>query len=332
MSRSQRFRGDFGFRPLVSTYTPRLEDMHPQATPFGLPLQGIWAYGALRDDAGNLFGLYRKIVGPLTSGLGLMAVRDGLLRVDPASFRAVRGTITRRIDPDAHVYEGAAAPGGQPLALRVTDTTMEWSEGDVMSLTATLGGPGFQVYMPSRKESAVYASQLYRAEGTILGRRVTGFALFDQSYMPSGIDWRESIIFEDLEHVWGAFATEYEDGSLEWGHLAFGRDEFAFAVVANDREALLATTEVTGGVDVEPDDWASRILFHAGGQDWEWVADPDGRLGDFSASRRGYLAQTGWTRRVGEARKPVRWFAWQETFPDRIREDGVPAATAGARD
>lgn len=329
MSGPQRFRGDFGFRPLVDTYTPRLEDMHPQATRFGLPLQGIWAYGALRDEAGNLYGLYRKLVGPLTSGLGLMAVRDGQLRVDPASIRAARGTITRQIDPDAHHYDGQPMPGEEPFALRVDDTTMQWSEGNIMSLEAALGGPGFQVYMPGRTESAFYASQLYRAEGTILGKPVRGFTLFDQSYMPSGIDWRESVIFSDLEHVWGSFATEYEDGSLEWGHLAFGRSNFAFAVVANDREPLLVTTDVTGGVDVETDDWAARILFHAGDQEWEWIADPDGRLGDFSASRRGYLAQTGWTRRVGETRTPRRWFAWQETFPDRIRGDRIPAATTG---
>jgi hypothetical protein len=329
MSAPSRFRGDFGFRPLVDIYTPRLEDMHPQATRFGLPLQGIWAYGALRGEEGNLYGLYRKLVGPLTSGLGLMALRDGVLRVDPASVRAARGAITRRIDPDVHVYEGQPMPGEQPFALRVDDTTMGWSEGDIMSIEATLGGPGFQVYMPGRTESAFYASQLYRAEGTILGKPVRGFTLFDQSYMPSGIDWRESIIFEDLEHVWGSFASEYEDGSLEWGHLAFGRKNFAFAVIANDDGPILVTTDVEGGVDVEADDWASRILFRAGGQEWEWIADPDGRLGDFSASRRGYLAQTGWTRRLGETRKPRRWFAWQETFPDRIRDDRVPAATAG---
>lgn len=323
-----RPRGDFGFRPLVGTYAPRLEDMHPRATRFGLPIQGIWAYGALRDDAGTLFGLYRKLVGPLTSGLGLFAVRDGVLRVDPASMRTVRGPITRRIEPDVHAYEGQAMPGDAPLSIEVTEKGYVWSEGDVLRLEATLAAPGFQVYMPGPDESAFYASQLYFAEGTILGTPVSGFALFDQSYMPSGVDWRESVIFEDLEHVWGSFATEYEDGSLEWGHLAFGRDNFAFAVAADDAEAILVTTDVTGAVDVEPDDWSTRILFHADGEDWEWIADPDGKLGDFSASRRGYRAQTGWARRVGETRRPRRWFAWMETFPERIRTDRVPPTGA----
>lgn len=323
-------RGDFAFQPLISAYTPRLEEMDPRATQFGMSLQAIYVYGAFRDADGALFGLIRKFVGPLTTGLGLMSVRDGGLRVDPASTRGARGASTRRLSADAHTYEGQPMPGEEPFAIRVTDREMSWSEGELMSLDGVLGAPAIQIYIPSHVESAMYASQLYPASGTILGRSVSGFMLFDQSYMPPGIDWKDSRVFNDLEYAWGAFATEYEDGALEWGHLCLGRERFSFAAIADRDGEVLFTTDVTGGVDVGADDWAERISLRARDEDWEWIADADGRIVDFSAARPGYFAQTGWARRVGESRRPTRWFAWQETFPERLRADGFPAASSKA--
>ncbi|MGH2793074.1 MAG: hypothetical protein ACRDKG_02100 [Actinomycetota bacterium] len=323
-------RGDFGFQPLISTYAPRLAEMDPRAIQFGMSLQAIYVYGAFRDLDGGLYGLIRKFVGPLTTGLGLMTVRDGGLRLDPASFRGARGASTRKLTAEAHTYEGQRMPGDEPFTIRVTDREMSWSEGELMSLDGTLGAPAIQIYIPSHEESAMYASQIYPAGGTILGRPVTGFMLFDQSYMPPGIDWKDSRVFNDLEYAWGSFATEYADGSLEWGHVCLGRRRFSFAAIADREGEVLFTTDVTGGVDVGADDWAERISLRAANQDWEWIPDADGRLTDFSAARPGYFAQTGWARRVGEGRTATRWFAWQETFPERLRSDGFPSTTSQA--
>lgn len=322
---SDVYRGDFAYQPLVGLYRPRLTEMDPAATNFGLALQAIYAYGAFRDEDGNLYGLIRKFVGPLTAGLGLMTVQDGGLRVDKSSFRSARGASTRRITADAHTYTGQQMPGDEPFEVRVTDGDLSWSEGDLMSIGGSLGAPGIQIYIPSSEESAFYASQLYPAEGTILGRPVRGFALFDQSYMPPGVDWKDSKVFNDLEYSWGSFATEYDDGSLEWGHLCLGRRGFSFGIVADANGVVVSSTDVNGGVDFDADGWGARILLTVGGEDWEWTADADGRLADFSAARPGYFAQTGWARRVGETRVPTRWFAWQETFPERIRAGGIPS-------
>jgi hypothetical protein len=323
-------RGDFSYRPLVATYRPRLQEMHPAATQFGLALQAIYAYGAFRDAEGNLYGLIRKFVGPLTAGLGLMTVQDGGLRLDRASFRSGRGASTRRIFSDAHLYTGQQMPGDEPFEVRVTDTELSWSEGELMSISGSLGAPAIQIYIPSFEESAFYASQLYPASGTILGRPVTGFALFDQSYMPPGIDWKDSKVFNELEYAWGSFATEYPDGSIEWGHLCLGRRGFSFAIIADQSGTVAASTDVSGGVDFDDDGWATRLLCRSGGEDWEWTADADGQLRDFSAARPGYFAQTGWARRIGETRTPTRWFSWQETFPERIRADGYPGTSLAA--
>jgi len=329
---SDVFRGDFSYQPLVSTYRPRLAEMEPGATNFGLAMQAIYVYGCFRDADGNLFGLIRKFVGPLTAGLGLMTVQNGQLRVDRGSLKSGRGASTRRITSDVHTYTGQQMPGDEPYEIRVTDQTLAWNEGELMSIEGSLGAPAIQIYIPSSDESAFYASQLYPAEGTILGRPVTGFALFDQSYMPPGVDWKDSKVFNELEYAWGAFATEYSDGSLEWGHLCLGRRGFSFMIVADQNGTAVARTDLSGGVDFDATGWSTRILMRVPGGDWEWTADPDGQLADFSEARPGYFAQTGWARRIGETRKPTRWFAWQETFPERIAADGVPgtAVAAGA--
>jgi len=341
---SARQRGDFGFRPLLDTCEARGEDFLPTKTWFGLGLQHCYLYGGYRDDTGVLHAVERKFIGPMSAGLWLMHARDGSLRIDPASLRTARGETKREMSPEGLVYTdqlmrragpGQTAAADTTLDLRIAPDRLTWSEGDLFTLDGAMVSPGIQFYTPSETQPMFYVSFLFRQEGTILGRPVSGYTLFDQAYWPHGYDWKDYRFFNDLQVAWEVFVNEYDDGSLEWGHLCFGRQNFSFAAVLGDHGPRVLTTDLTAAVDLGENEWAGRAVFDAGGQEWEWTPDDGGQLTEFSAARwGGYRAQAGSTRRRGETGNVRNWFTWLETFGDRIRDDGVPAtaaAAAGAR-
>ena len=335
-----RKRGDFGFRPLLDTCEARGEDFLPTKTWFGLGLQHCYLYGGYRDESGVLHAVERKFIGPMSAGLWLMQARDGDLRIDPASLRTTRGETKREMTPEGLAFTdqlmrragpGQDAEGEAGLDLRITPERLTWSEGDLFALDGALVPPGIQFYTPSETQPMFYVSYLFRQEGTILGRKVSGYTLFDQAYWPHGYDWKDYRFFNDLQVAWEVFVNEFDDGSLEWGHLCFGRQNFSFAAVLGDHRPPVLTTQVGAGVDLGENDWAQRAVFTAGGDEWEWTLDEGGTLAEFSAARwGGYRAQAGTTRRRGETQGVRNWFTWLETFGDRLREDGVPSTGAQA--
>lgn len=187
-------------------------------------------------------------------------------------------------------------------------------------------GPGVQIYAPDEDEPILYISELYKVRGTVLGDGVEGFVFWDHAYWPSGYDWKEFRVFKDLQLGWEAFANEYDDGTIEWGHLCIGRDGFNFTGVNDQNGPLVMDSGVTGGIDLGDDDWAQRALWKASsGEEWTFELEDGGKLSEFTAARwGGYRAQAGHTRRAGEDREVKLGFSWLETFGDRIRESKIP--------
>jgi len=341
---TDRARGDFGFRPVLDTCTLSGEDLMPTKTWFGLGLQHCYLYGGYRDEDGVLHAVERKFIGPMSAGLWLMHARDGSLRIDPASLATARGETKREMSPDGLVFidqlmrragPGQSAGAEGTLDLRITPDSLTWSEGDLFSLKGGLVSPGVQFYTPSEHEPMFYVSYLFKQEGTILGRPVTGYTLFDQAYWPHGYDWKDYRFFKDLQVAWEVFVNEYDDGSLEWGHLSFGRQNFNFAAVLGDRRPPLLTTDVRATVDLGENEWAQGATFDVAGEKWDWMPDAGGQLTEFSAARwGGYRAQAGSTRRRGETGNVTNYFTWLETFGDRLRDlnaVGPVNVAAGAR-
>ena len=333
-----RARGDFGFKPLLDTCELNGEAMMPTRNWFGLSLQHLYLYGGYRDADGVLYAVERKFIGPMSAGLWLMQSRDGDLRIDPSSLSTARGETKREMSPEALVFQdqlmrragpGRDASGEATLDLRITPRDLTWAEGDLFSLEGGLIPPGIQFYVPSENEPFFYVSYIFRQKGTILGKPVTGYTLFDQGYWPAGRDWKDFRYFNDLQVAWEVFVNEFDDGTVEWGHLSLGRQNFNWAAVLGDHNPHVLSTDVTASVDLGENDWAQRVVYDVGGQEWEWTPDQGGQLTEFSAARwGGYRAQAGSTRRRGETGTVRNWFTWLETFGDRIREDGVPATTA----
>jgi hypothetical protein len=328
-----RALADFNERTIVGWFDPRIADVAPGQARFGLNLQVQYFYGGLRDDEGRLYVLERKFIGPMTSGLWLMTNRDAEhLRLAPASLRTSRGEIRRHFTPECHRYADAlmakvgkdlTSGDEQPLDLSFTDGGISWTEGDLLSCEATPVGTGLMHYSPMPEDSLLYTMQTYRAEGTVLGRRATGFVLVDHGYWPAGPEWKEFRFFAHSQVAWNVFANEYEDGSVDAGFFICGLNDFAVAGTFDHKGPRFATSELDAGLTLADDDWMGSAVYAAGGEEWVFTPEPAGRMNEFSSARwAGYRAQAGVTRRRGDNRPLRASFTWLEFFADRARSGG----------
>jgi len=332
-------RADFEHKPLVGFFRPEPDQGAVTEQYFGLVLEGTWFYGILRTASGKSYAMLRKAVGYTTRDIAIMASDEVGLRADPRSSQAsIGGKVDRRLEGGYDVTAGGSAARGAHFEVRLGAADFTWVEtgtaGPIMELSGHLAAPGFQVYVPWRnaegeagetgKPGALfYTSTAYLAEGTMFGEPVTGFFAVDQSYLPHGVDWNNSAIWNRLQGGWNVFANEYADGTVEWGHMSIGADRFRFAAVANQNQTVVDSLEVEATLTWRDENFVERIQFDVGdGVPWEFVTDPNGQMVEFSAARPGWSGHAGVIRRVGEQREIVRHWAWQEVFPARVQAPG----------
>ncbi|WP_433598212.1 hypothetical protein ACQPXH_20850 [Nocardia sp. CA-135953] len=322
--------GELGYNTAVACYETELAMHLPTSRPFGLTEQSWYLYGGWRDASGALHIVERKFCGPMTAGLWLMNTRSGKVSLAPESLQTVRGEVKREYSAQEHHLFGSllGKAGGAPeegLDFRLRGDGLSWREGEILGLEGTLVGPGIQIASIDHEEPFFYTSELYRIEGKVLGEDVRGFVFLDHGYWPHGADWKEFRIFNETQLSWSAFATEFEDGTVEWGQVAIGREGFNFVAVADEKGPVTMQAGTRGGFDPDADDWAQRIGYQTDdGQTWVFELEPGGQMAQFSDARwGGYRAQAGRILRHGEDR-PVRVaFSWGETFITRFRDEGV---------
>ncbi|MGW8815583.1 hypothetical protein [Gordonia terrae] len=323
--------GKFDNAALTSTYEPDVRIHQPYQTPLGLTEQVLYLYGGWREKDGTLHTFERKFIGPMTAGLWLMNARDGQTKIHPDSAKTVRGEVKREYADDRLRLYGAmmekVGGSGGAFEFVVTPGEFDWTEGDLLDLDGKLVGPGVQIYSPDEDEPILYISELYKVTGKVLGDDVEGFVFYDHSYWPAGRDWKEFSVFKRLQLGWEAFANEFEDGSIEWGHLCLGEGGFNFTAVADQDGAVSMENQVRGGVDLLDEDWAQRARWKTPqGLEWTFELEDGGKLTEFAAARwGGYRAQAGHTRRVGDDRTVRLGFSWLETFGDRLRDNKIPS-------
>lgn len=327
--------GDLNFATSVGCYQPHLAMHRPTSKPLGLTEQSMYLYGGWRDESGALHIVERKFCGPMTAGLWMMTNRSGKVALAPESLQTVRGEVKREYSESEHHLHGSllGKAGGAPeegLDYRLTPGAMSWREGSILQLDGSLVGPGIQIASLDGDEPFFYTSELYRMRGTVLGESVEGFVFLDHGYWPHGRDWKEWKIFNGTQLSWSAFATEFADGSVEWGQVAIGRQMFNFVAVADADGPVAMDVGTIGGVDPDPEDWAQRIGFQANdGRTWVFELEPGGQMSQFSAARwGGYRAQAGKILRHRETRDVKVAFSWGESFMERFRDEGVGSVDA----
>lgn len=320
-------RGDFGAQVLTGAFDPVWEDGTHRATYFGLTLEGSWPYAVVRSASGTTYALHRNVQGRTTRGVLIQQTRDGVMRAMPESLRAAQGgTVRRQLTEDGDLYE-SVGPAGTASFRFLAGPRLDWEESDgsrlFLRLSGELAAPGFHVHAPWRDGEELggvyYTSLCWRVEGEMFGEAVSGFALLDQSYLPHGVYWNDSPVWNRYQVIWSVFANAFDDGSVEFGHFSVGADNFRFGVVS---DASGPVVEVRDDVDAEvtwgDDGFASRVDYRIGDSRWTYQHDPDGSMVDASAARPGWKGHIGTIRRADDSRTPVAGFGWQEVFPDRL--------------
>ena len=335
-------RGSFGTKPLVGFYDFKVEDNDHRQNYFGLSLDGAWPYGGIETESGKRYLLLRKITRQTTNYLIVQRQTDKGYVIDrEVSMKAqAGGTVKRRVENSRDVYAGSAGPGGPGFRLEVGEHEFSWVENGIMSLKGKRVTPAWHVYTPWREDNeqgrpsgGYYSSVMYLADGEIFGEKASGFFILDQNYQADGIDWNanENQYWSRLQEAWMVFATEWDDGTIEWGHFAQGKGHFQFGSVADNKNGVvLDTTQVDMKVELpKTDGFSERVVYSFPGSDeqWEFVTLPvKGPMIEGSAyfsllNNVQWYGQSGIMRRVGETRKPVRHIAWQELFNARLLMD-----------
>ncbi len=206
----------------------------------------------------------------------------------------------------------AARSDDSSLALLVdlAPGSVRWSEGDLLDVTGSEVTPALRWHLPG-DDGMFYASRIFRVAGHVVGQPVDGFVGVDEVYLASGrhnyVD--DPITSGHLSDAWCTWATAYDDGSVEAGHVAFGRNGFGIGIRAADGVAYVAES-VAGVVENDDRGVPRRIEFDVDGESWEFVAD--GRGLPIEPSPGPVRQAEGCFRRVGETRTPVVWCATPE--------------------
>jgi hypothetical protein len=283
-----------------------------------------YAYGSLRAEDGTYWWPIRGAWAEKARFLHLpQCVPGDDFTWDPIGTTSYSGPVT-------HEQRGGSWGVWRPdgTALLSTDgPTFLWDEGAALRVTGELIGPALQFSCPDAAEPLVYTSRLFRATGTVKGIPVTGLFFHDSMHMPADVNFIKSSYLESLEAAWVAFATEYEDGSIDSGHLVWGTDGFAIMVVnpsdgepfvARDLDVSVAWSDKESFGEV----WPQRVTYRGGGQTWIWDELPEGgaRCPIRTDLPFGHRWLEGWVHRDGETRTPVCTEALMETYNPRLAD------------
>jgi hypothetical protein len=324
--------GDSHFQAVVDAYDPKLADLHPSDPRHGLTLQVQYFYGGLQDEDGVTWAVERKFCGPMTGGLWLMNDSGGDLNLHRGAFDSARGESLRTIEPSRrkwsnHLMHSMAerfGVAGQPLDLEIDDNGIKWTEGDLLSISGELQGPGFQFFMPARDEPLFYTTQIYWVNGTVAGKPAAGFIGLDHGYFRPGVEWKEYRYFNELEVSWEVFSNRFTDGTVEYGVIVKGTQGWSGAATYEAGELIAKTRELGATYRLDGEGFIEDANFDVDGHGYTFVGSERGRMRHFGEARwAGYMSEAGVTRRDGDDRELDMGFTWIEFFPDRIKAEGL---------
>jgi hypothetical protein len=318
-------RGDFAFQMLVAPHRTTGAALHDLRGYFGLHLSKTMPFGTLRDEEGHLYSMVRSVNSPTgtpnaTTFIYQSTRLDGqTLHMDKPRMAAQAQTLmpTRALDADTVRWTSQPDEAGNPWSLEASGEHVRWVEEGLMDLTGRNIGPGMQWLLPGTDWGTFYLSQLYDLSGTCEGRKVKGIMAVEQSYMAEGgqVHAKKCLIVNNKKHViWCAFATVYTDGTIDAGTFLVGHENLGFAFLTNEKGEVRTTTDVEAVVsrkDGDPFIDTVRLTVE-GGEVWEFLPDPKGRMVDFLGGHVPTAQQEGRWQRVGEKRVADHWFAWGE--------------------
>jgi hypothetical protein len=131
-------------------------------------------------------------------------------------------------------------------------------------------------------------------------------------WAPPGVNWLK--MYNQKALAWIAVGNEYEDGTLEVGHIMYLKDKVRYAMIADENGPLICTTDVSFEMDLDENEVPKGIRWFVNGEEWRWEGEPGGEVG---APHKGlYRGAEGRCQKKGDTRKPKVWYAWGDFFGD----------------
>ncbi len=304
-------RGGFGGAVVGGAHDGDPHQLTSAAPAFGLTRESTYLYGTLRDADENLYTVMRR-----RSQSGAWPTRlwtrsslgaNGLDRHDLSFRSACTTSVAVVADRDSTRFEADAHGGDQPMECMLGPERVDWSEGAILHVAGNDVSPGLQWYLPDPDGSMLYVSRLFIVDGHFDNVAVRGVVGIDDVFLDTGrrnyVD--DPITAHHRSQAWCTWATLYDDGSAESGHVAFGPDRFGFGIRSASNGAVDIATNVSGTVTMNAG-LPEHASFRIDDQEWEFVVDQHGRCAPTGGP---VLQAEGWLRRSGETRRPTVWSA-----------------------
>lgn len=324
-------RGDFQWFGMSGAFDPTVEAASASRGYFGLVPEATYPWGTFRDDNGGVYIFMRRLpfdgltevskTGPVRNTIGRRAVlftqnAAGELEVNPASMATGYNIDTKTEVSDDSIVWSIDEVSDQRRGLHAVYRAdrLEYREDGLIDVSGPSLKPGLQWYLPGRDNGLFYASQTFACEGTIMGTPVKGFLFIEQAYMqPDSVLYavNDVLVGAETHLTWYSFATQYEDGSFEFGHFIVGHDRLGIGIVAGPDGLIVQSSTVKAKVTRSDDGWSERVDLDVDGQAWEIIQPRDLRI--LPTAHTPNRQQEGMIRRVGETRIPRNYMAWGET-------------------
>jgi hypothetical protein len=291
----------------------------------GVPMAMQYLYGSVRAADGTYWWPIRGAFAEKARFLHLPECRPGAdFHWDPVGEKSYSGPV---VHEERDGRWGVWLPDASEL-MSTDGPTVTWNEQDALSIQGSLvSDTVLQFFCPDEQEPLAYTSRLFRASGTVKGTPVSGLIFHDSMHMPAGVNFILSSYLTKLEAAWVAFATEYDDGSIDTGHLIWGTEGFTAMIVDPSRGERFVARDIECEVQWSPKqsfggDWPSRVVYRGGGETWIWEELPQGgaRCPIRTDLPDGHRWVQGWVHREGETRTPVCTEALMETYNPRLAD------------
>jgi hypothetical protein len=324
-------RGDFQWFGMSGAFEPTVEAASAPRGYFGLVPEATYPWGTFRDAEGRVYIFMRRLpfhglteaskTGAVRNTIGRRAVlftqnSAGEIEVNPATMSSGYNTDATTETSDDRIVWSIDGMSEQRRGLHAVyrPDRLEYREDGLIDVAGPSLKPGLQWYLPGRDNGLFYSSQTFACEGTILGVPVTGFLFIEQAYMqPDSVLYavNDVLVGAETHLTWYSFATQYEDGSFEFGHFIVGHDRLGIGIVAGPDGLIVQSSTVTAKVTRAADGWSERVDLDVDGQAWEVIQPRELRI--LPTAHTPNRQQEGMIRRVGEARIPRHYMAWGET-------------------
>jgi hypothetical protein len=315
-----RKRGDFNGQVVFGFFEPTLEAGLPNTTWFGMRVDLYSMNMVLTDEDGHLWNIMRfhdHAFSPSLRWMRTNAEGREMYVNHEAAERGYGGPVRHRVENGVHIIDSTQTiPGMQPYHFTRSLERMEWSEGDLFSLSGPAICPTISFVGPNPNGGWSFTSDLFELEGTVMGRKVKGFCEFGTSFAGPGIVFMDEYNANTLH--WMIIVNRYTDGTLDIAHIGFMKNETRFAMIANENGPLKVTRDLKMEVELDEGGNLARypktVHLELGGEKWLWNAANDKGVNHPPVVER--ASREGYAQRVGDTRELAYGWRWLNSSGD----------------